>query len=146
MKRLLQESENLNFSSTVFVVHWLTLGQFRNSVNFLISKVELMTPVLSVLRGCVGIEYDNGCGRYSAARKPSCKVMLCEVFTGAAFPSLLPVTAAHRTHTWRTGNCSRGFHSSWKKHSDRNHKLRQWCQVLITSQGKGPFLLFFYFC
>lgn len=147
MKRLPQKSENLNFSSTAFVGHWLTLGQFRNSVNFLISKMELMTPVLSVLRGCVGIEYDNGCGRCSAAREPSCKVMFCEVFTGTAFPTLLPFTAAHGTHTWLTGNCSRGFHSSRKKQSDRNHKLRLWCHVvLITSQGKGLLLLFFNFC
>ena len=31
MKRSLQESENLNFSSNVLVVHSVTLGQFRNS-------------------------------------------------------------------------------------------------------------------
>lgn len=62
--------------------------------DFLISNSKLMLPLLSVLCSFLGIRYDNGCGRCSAVRKPSYRVIFCEMFTEIALLSLLPFTAA----------------------------------------------------
>lgn len=66
------------------------------SVNFLIGKMELMTPVLSALHGFVGLNMITDVE--DALQPGSARTRSCfEVFTGTALLSLLPFAAARGT-------------------------------------------------
>ena len=113
--------------------------------NFLISNTKLMPPLLSVLYSFLGIRYDNGCGRCSAVRKPSYRVIFCEMFTGIALLSLLPFTAAQGwasvTHTRLTENRVPGDFTAPER--NRVREITSWgCVTLCPGKGLFFVLLF----
>lgn len=91
-----------------------------------------MLPELSPLHGFVGIKYNNGCGQCSAARNPEYKVMFCEVLYETTFLFLFPFTGTMGLNYGLHKALFQGISCSWKKQSNRNHKIRL-CYLLCSS-------------